>query len=276
MLGANGCGKTTLLKILMGQEAPTGGTFRFGANIEVGYYDQAQSGLDPEKTVLDEVWDACPDKTQTEVRNALAVFLFFGDDIYKQIKKLSGGEKARVLLLKLMLSAANFLILDEPTNHLDIAAKEALEQALSGYEGTLLIVSHDRYFINKMANKIYDMQQNQVTVYHGNYDYYLQKSLLTAQTAAAEEKPKQENEYFIEKEKRAQKRRLLGKISRLEDEIAQAEQQAAAILKSLESPEIASDYEKLTVASQELEQAQNHIEKLMEQWEEAQGELEEP
>ena len=151
---ANGCGKTTLLKILQGTLPADSGTIRRGVGVMPGYYDQTQAGLHPEKTALNEIWDSFPRMTETEVRSALAVFLFLGDTVFKQVSLLSGGEKARLLLLKLMLSKANFLILDEPTNHLDIGSREALEDALLDYGGTLLMVSHDRYFINKLADRI--------------------------------------------------------------------------------------------------------------------------
>src|SRR5699024_3594173 len=154
LIGPNGCGKTSLLKILLGIYRQTFGDYRFGANIDVGYYDQAQGNLDESKTLIGAIWDLHPYMNQTQVRSALAVFLFKGEDVYKPVKGLSGGERARVLLLKLMLSKANLLILDEPTNHLDIGSCEALEDALMGYDGTLLVVSHDRYLINKLADKI--------------------------------------------------------------------------------------------------------------------------
>ena len=173
ILGENGCGKTTLLKILMGQYQPDNGEFKLGNNIQFGYYDQAQTDLDPSKTVLDEVWDKYPGMTQTEVRSALAQFLFKGEDVFKNVGKLSGGEKARVSLLKLMLSKANMLLLDEPTNHLDIHSREALENALANYGGTLLIVSHDRYLINKLADRIVWLDKNGTVNIDGNYDRYI-------------------------------------------------------------------------------------------------------
>ena len=178
ILGENGCGKTTLLKILMGQYQPDNGEFKLGNNIQFGYYDQAQTDLDPSKTVLDEVWDKYPGMTQTEVRSALAQFLFKGEDVFKNVGKLSGGEKARVSLLKLMLSKANMLLLDEPTNHLDIHSREALENALANYGGTLLIVSHDRYLINKLADRIVWLDKNGTVNIDGNYDRYIRLQIL--------------------------------------------------------------------------------------------------
>ena len=174
ILGENGCGKTTLLKILMGQYQPDSGEYKYGNNIQCGYYDQAQTDLDPSKTVIDEVWDKYPRMTQTEVRSALAQFLFKGEDVFKNVGKLSGGEKARVSLLKLMLGKAIMLLLDEPTNHLDIHSREALENALSNYGGTLLIVSHDRYLINKLADRIVWLDKNGTVNIDGNYDRYIE------------------------------------------------------------------------------------------------------
>ena len=176
LLGPNGCGKTSLLKILLRQYQPQSGNVRFGAGIDVGYYDQLQTSLtgQNEGTVIDAIWDLHPQMTETQVRSALAVFLFKGEDVFKPVAALSGGERARVLLLRLMLSKANFLLLDEPTNHLDIDSCEALEDALFHYDGTLLIVSHDRYLINKLADRIYYLEDGGITEYLGNYDDFLQ------------------------------------------------------------------------------------------------------
>ena len=175
LLGSNGCGKTTLLKILTGETEADFGEYKFGANTYWGYYDQIQQNLHMDKTVLDEVWDEYPKLTETTIRNALAAFLFRGEDVFKEINKLSGGERARVELVKLILKSVNFLIMDEPTNHMDLESKEALENALCEYDGTMLIVSHDRYFINKLADKIYHMDSNSVVCYNGDYNYYLEK-----------------------------------------------------------------------------------------------------
>ena len=190
LLGPNGCGKTSLLKVLLGEYVASSGSFRLGAGVEIGYYDQIQQGIPTDKTVIDAFWDDDPTMTETQVRSALAVFLFRGDDVFKPVSALSGGERARLLLLKLMLSQANFLLLDEPTNHLDIVSREALENALDQYPGTLLIVSHDRYLINKAADRIYDLQPNGTVEYVGNYDDYLEKK--KAQSVA--EKPIQKSE----------------------------------------------------------------------------------
>ena len=180
LIGPNGCGKTSLLKVLLHIYKQTFGDFRFGANIDIGYYDQAQGNLDESKTVIDEIWDLHPYMTQTQVRSALAVFLFKGEDVYKPVKGLSGGERARIAILKLMLSGANMLLLDEPTNHLDISSCEALENALLNYDGTLFVISHDRYLINKLADRIYYLTPDGVKEYRGSYDAYT----LAAENAA--------------------------------------------------------------------------------------------
>lgn len=204
LLGDNGCGKTTLFKLLTGDLHPIDGEIRFGAGVQVGYYDQAQENLHDEKTVLDEVYDAYPKMTITELRNALAAFLFVGDDVFKPIGALSGGERAKVSLLKLMLSGANLLLLDEPTNHLDISSREALEDALLHYEGTLFIISHDRYFINKLASRVLYMQNCGLTNYVGNYDYFLEK-FKGVQTQKETAKASNKESYQEQKRREAEK-----------------------------------------------------------------------
>lgn len=219
ILGENGCGKTTLLKILTGEYQADSGEYKFGNNIQFGYYDQAQTDLDPSKTVIDEVWDRYPGMTQTQVRSALAQFLFKGDDVFKNVGKLSGGEKARVSLLKLMLSKANMLLLDEPTNHLDIHSREALENALASYGGTLLIVSHDRYLINKLADRIVWLGKTGTVNIDGNYDRYIElkeakaQSEQAVQVKAAEGK---KNDYKERKERESTLRKLSGALKRCE------------------------------------------------------------
>ena len=234
ILGENGCGKTTLLKILMGQYQPDNGEFKLGNNIQCGYYDQAQTDLDPSKTVLDEVWDKYPGMTQTEVRSALAQFLFKGEDVFKNVGKLSGGEKARVSLLKLMLSKANMLLLDEPTNHLDIHSREALENALANYGGTLLIVSHDRYLINKLADRIVWLDKNGTVNIDGNYDRYIElkaakeqaeQTNLAVQAKAVTEAKK--NDYKERKERESTLRKLNGALKRCEQAIEDVEAKTA-------------------------------------------------
>lgn len=274
LIGPNGCGKTSLFKTLLGTYTPNEGEVRFGAGIEPGYYDQIQAGLHPEKTVIDEVWDCYPRMTQTEIRNALAVFLFKGDEVFKQVSALSGGERARVLLLCLMLSRNNFLLLDEPTNHLDIDSCEALEAALQSYEGTLLIVSHDRYLINKIADRIYYLDENGVTEYIGNYDSYLEKSKNQA-ALIAEKEPVKVNEYKLRKEREAAIRKEKADLKRMESRIENIEQQISELENELLKPEVASDYEATLEISKNLEELRNENDELFQSWSELAQKFEE-
>lgn len=275
LIGPNGCGKTSLLKTLLDTYQPDHGDIRFGAGIEVGYYDQIQSNLDVSKTVLDEIWDSYPRMTQTEIRNALAVFLFKGEEVFKSVAALSGGERARVLLLRLMLSKANFLLLDEPTNHLDIGSCEALEGALQGYEGTLLVVSHDRYLINKIADRIYYLDGNGATEYIGNYDDYLEKSRAQAQAAAlAQSEPPKGNEYRQRKEQAAELRKKRGALRRMEDEIARVEAELNETGAELQKPDVASSYEAALELTAKMEELRVQSEELFLQWSELSEELE--
>lgn len=274
LIGDNGCGKTSLFKILTEQYKADSGEFRFGARVQPGYFDQAQRGLTESKTALDEVWDAYPKMTETAVRTALAAFLFKGDDIYKHISELSGGERARVALLKLMLSGANFLLLDEPTNHLDITSCEALENALLGYDGTLFIISHDRYLINKLANRLYKLTPNGVESYLGNYDFYIEKQQNT-QSLAVTEKPKlSENalDYKQRKERESERRKLHTKIERAEKRIEELDGEINAKTEELSA---LSDYQKAMELSEEIEQLHSEQETVMEEWEAASAALEE-
>ncbi len=270
LLGPNGCGKTTLFKTLLGEYTPDTGEIRHGSDIEIGYYDQAQSDLDDRKTVIDEIWDKYPKKTQTEIRNACAAFLFKGEDVFKDISMLSGGEKARVSLLKLMLSGSNFLMLDEPTNHLDIASKEALENSFAGYSGTMFIISHDRYFINKLADKIYRLTPNGIEIYEGNYDYYLEK-LKTA--TAPQKKNSGADDYRMKKERDAAIRKLQSSIARSEERIEELEELIASLEKELENPEISSDYSKIMEISNQITEYKSESDDLLVKWEEMQNEL---
>ena len=273
LIGPNGCGKTTLLKLITRELQPQSGYIRLGAKVSIGYYDQIQSQLSYDKTAIDQLWDDYPDLTQTEIRNALAAFLFYGDEVFKPVSLLSGGERARLLLLRLMLAHDNLLLLDEPTNHLDIASREALEAALEGYDGTLLIVSHDRYFINRMATRILHMTENGCVGYDGNYDAYLEK-YQPAEAAATETKPVKENAYKQRKEQESQKRKLATRIRRHEEEIAACEQAIQALEQQLEQPEVAAQYEEVVRLSAELDELNEHLESLLTLWEEAQNELE--
>ena len=272
LIGPNGCGKTSLLKVLLHIYKQTFGDFRFGANIDIGYYDQAQGNLDESKTVIDEIWDLHPYMTQTQVRSALAVFLFKGEDVYKPVKGLSGGERARVLLLKLMLSKANLLILDEPTNHLDIGSCEALENALLGYDGTLFVVSHDRYLINKLADKIYYLTPSGTTLYLGNYDAYLEaRQKQEAAKAAAEAEnenavPKPNTVYKQKKERASEIRKRRAALSKCEREIEAAEAEIDTLNEQLSNPETASDYEKMMEITNKITEQKALADSLMNDW----------
>ena len=272
LIGPNGCGKTSLLKVLLHIYKQTFGDFHFGANIDIGYYDQAQGNLDESKTVIDEIWDLHPYMTQTQVRSALAVFLFKGEDVYKPVKGLSGGERARVLLLKLMLSKANLLILDEPTNHLDIGSCEALENALLGYDGTLFVVSHDRYLINKLADKIYYLTPSGTTLYLGNYDAYLEaRQKQEAAKAAAEAEnenavPKANTVYKQKKERASEIRKRRAALSKCEREIEAAEAEIDTLNEQLSNPETASDYEKMMEITNKITEQKALADSLMNDW----------
>ena len=271
ILGENGCGKTTLFKILTGKIPQDRGEFEYGANVMPGYFDQMQQNLDLSKTAIDEVWDRFPNLTQTEVRSALAAFLFKGDDVFKPLSKMSGGERARVSLLKLMLQGSNFLLLDEPTNHLDAASREELENTLLDYGGTLLIISHDRYFINKLADRVLALDKNGVKEYLGNYDYYFEhvKNENQAETST-EQKPKQkpQNEYFLNKQRASEERKRQTKLKKTEAEIERLDGEIERVSALLATEEVASDYERLIELTNELEQLNSEQEKQYEIWEE--------
>ena len=274
LIGPNGCGKTSLFKILLGQYQPDGGLVRLGAGVDLGYYEQSQMSLHDEKTVIDEIWDLHPRMTQTEVRSALAVFLFKGEDVFKPVGALSGGERARVLLLKLMLSKANFLLLDEPTNHLDIGSCQALEDALQGYDGTLFVVSHDRYLINKLADRLYVLGKDGAKLYPGNYDYYLEKRQEEAEAAPREEAAPKVNLYKLRKERESELRKKRTALSRVEGQIEENDRERAALAEKLEQPEVAADYQAVTQTSQEIAALEAQGEALLQQWTQLSEELE--
>ena len=275
LLGANGVGKTTLLKILTGRERPDTGEVRFGSGVEVGYYDQQQEGLSPDKTVLDEVWDDFPRMEQTPIRNALAGFLFTGDDVLAPVSTLSGGERGRVLLTKLMLRQDNFLILDEPTNHLDMDSREMLETALLGFEGTILTVSHDRYFINRIADRVLVMEPDGVTEYLGNYDDYLEK--LAQKNAPEEEMAPQKTKTALREEKKREKaaieaaRREKARIANLETQITDLEEQMTKLEIEMSDPEAYQDNARAQSMNKRYNDLQKKIADLYEEWEQAQS-----
>lgn len=283
IIGDNGSGKTTLLKILNGLVPADQGTFRLGSNVEIGYYDQEHHVLHSEKTLFEEISDDYPYLNNTQIRNVLAAFLFTGEDVFKRISDLSGGERGRVSLAKLVLSNANFLILDEPTNHLDIMSKEILEDALNGYEGTILYVSHDRYFINRTAHRILDLTEGQFVSYVGNYDYYLEKHDTvmaaieastpqsadadnTAATKAAESEVKLD--WKAQKEEQARLRKKENDLKKCEEKIAELEARISEIDTEMSDPAIGTQVAKLQELSKEQTTCQEQLEKLYEQWEE--------
>lgn len=273
IIGDNGTGKTTLLKIINELVPMDSGTIRLGANVEIGYYDQEHHVLHMDKTLFEEISDDYPYLTNTEIRNTLAAFLFTGEDVFKKISALSGGERGRVSLAKLMLSEANFLILDEPTNHLDITSKEILETALNAYEGTVLYVSHDRYFINKTASRILELTHQTFVNYIGNYDYYLEKKELltpvseTAPGASTEEPSAQKLDWKQQKENQAQIRKRENDLKKCESRIEALETKSAALDEEMAKPEIATNSVKLQEIAAEKQRIESELEELYSRWE---------
>lgn len=272
ILGSNGCGKTTLFKILTGKCPQDSGEYDYGANVTVGYFDQMQQNLDLSKTAIDEVWDTFPNMTQTEIRSAMASFLFRGEEVFKPLSKMSGGERARISLLKLMLKGSNFLLLDEPTNHLDSSSREELENTLKDYGGTLLIISHDRYFINKLADRVLVMKPDGMTEYLGNYDYYLERTKSEIGETKAEKtsvnKEKPQNDYFLQKQKQSEERKRKTRLNKAEAEIERLDGEIEKTQILLSSEEVAADYEKLIELTNKLEQLQQEQEEQYLIWEE--------
>ena len=294
VIGANGTGKTTLLKILNEQEPATTGSFKLGTNVEIGYYDQEHAVLHMEKTIFDEIQDDYPYMNDTKVRNVLAAFLFRGDDVYKRIGDLSGGEQGRVSLAKLMLSNANFLILDEPTNHLDIQGREVLEDAIRNYEGTVLYVSHDRYFINKTATRILELFENRFDNYIGDYDYYLEKkedvrkyggSVLdvnansqkprTSAVPNPEIKSEQKTDWELQKEYKKNLQKLQRDLKSTEEEIQKLEARNEELDDDYMNPDIAADVGRLMELHKEHEKNDARLGDLYENWETISEQLEE-
>ena len=270
LIGDNGTGKTTLLRCLTGEEQPDHGSIRWGTGVDIGYYDQHQAGLHPQKTVLDEVWDRFPRMEQYEVRGALGLFLFTGDDVFAPVNTLSGGEKGRVALTELMLRKDNVLLLDEPTNHLDMDSREVLEDALEDFPGTILAVSHDRYFINRFAEKVFVLEEGGIREYLGNYDSYFAKvsrdmepdGETSGMTRTAQDKEK--------KRSREEQQRLKEKKERLkqaEEAVAKAEKEAAALEQELADPETYKDPEAAAEKTRQYRLLQEEINRLYAEWE---------
>ncbi len=272
LLGPNGIGKTTILKIIRGMVFPNHGSVRLGKNVFVGYYEQEQESLHSEKLVIDEVWDEYPELNQTDIRTRLAAFLFQGEDVFKEIYKLSGGEKSRVALLKLMLSKSNFLLLDEPTNHLDINSKEVLENALTSYTGTVLFISHDRYFIKKVATKVIELHENGCTVCQGGYSYYLYKKQplnisQQQEKLSKEQQSELKNDWLKQKEEKSNIRKQQKRLETVEQEIEYCETRLEEVYSLLESPEVFSDHVKCQELNDEAESLKNKLEDLYAEWE---------
>ena len=284
IIGDNGTGKTTLLKIINGLLEPDTGEVIYGSNVSVAYYDQEHQVLHMDKTLFDELSDTYPEMTNTQIRNILAAFLFTGEDVYKKIADLSGGERGRVSLVKLMLSKANFLLLDEPTNHLDIVSKDVLENALTNFPGTVCYVSHDRYFINKTATRILDLTENRLLNYIGNYDYYIEKREAVEEAAnltntEQAEKPadvsESKKEWIDNKTVQAQKKKVKNALNKCEKEISEIEDKLQAVDEEFANPENASNVGKLMELQKQKEALEKRLDKLMEDWEELTLQMEE-
>lgn len=275
LIGPNGVGKSTLIKIIVGEEQPDTGFIRYGSNVDIGYYDQHQSTLHADKTALDEIWDRFPQMEQSNVRGALGMFLFTGDDVFKPIHTLSGGEKGRVALTALMLRKDNLLLLDEPTNHLDMDSREVLEDALADFGGTIITVSHDRYFINRIANRIIEMQPDGVTEYIGNYDDYIERKNRPVAVEAEAGKTKTE----LEKEKRREKlsrqalRQLKIRAQEAEKAVGVKEAEIAELEAQMADPSLYSDAQKSADVQRAYQKAQQALQTLYEQWEAAEAAL---
>ena len=291
LIGENGTGKSTLLKIITGNFHKYNGDLEFGSNVSIGYYDQEHNTLDDSKTLFEEISDTYPDMTNTKIRNTLAAFLFTGDDVFKLVGDLSGGEKGRLSLAKLMLSNANFLILDEPTNHLDMVSKEILENALNSYTGTVLYVSHDRYFINETCTRILELSNNTVINYIGNYNYYLEKrelmnNLVTnnqndtnsdtnTSSISDVDTSSSKDDWMKQKELSRQKEKLTKELNKVEEEINTLEEKKAQIEEDMANPLFSRDAAKLISLQKDLESTNEKLDEIFIKWEEVSSELEE-
>ncbi|APP10079.1 ABC-F family ATP-binding cassette domain-containing protein [Lactobacillus delbrueckii] len=284
IIGQNGIGKSTLLKTVMKQLPVKSGAIKYGASLDIGYYDQELQGLDYSKTVIDTIWDRHKDMNEKDIRSILASFLFTAKDIDKQVSQLSGGQRARLTLTVLSMEHNNFLLMDEPTNHLDLDAKEVLEKALADYDGTLLFVSHDRYFINKLANKIVVAKDGQAKIYEGNYTYYLNekaKEEAAAQETAAQEAPvvkavsESKFSYQEQKKRDSEKRKLERQVAQAEKDLEELEAKEQEIQEAMADPAIAADFSKLGPLQEELTAVQEKISQVSQAWEDASLALEE-
>lgn len=273
LVGPNGIGKSTLLKTIIDKLPPLSGGFRLGSNVTIGYYDQEQAELTSNKRVLNELWDEYPNRPEKEIRTILGNFLFSGEDVLKIVSTLSGGEKARLALAKLMMQKSNFLILDEPTNHLDLDSKEVLENALVDYPGTILFVSHDRYFINRIATKVLELSSNGCSEFLGDYDYFIEKKEEIIELKALEEKDKptiitatDKNSFQLDKEAKKQERQRKRKLEEVEARISQLEEDIEQYEIQLCDPVVFQDHEKVIEINKKNEQAKTELECLMEDW----------
>ena len=271
IIGSNGTGKSTLLKTIVGEINSLGGNIDFGHNVEIGYFDQQMALLNSEKTIFDEFYDEFPHLTVTEVRNSLAAFMFYGEEVFKTISMLSGGEKVRLTLSKILKKGPNLLILDEPTNHMDIVGKESLENMLKEYTGTIIFVSHDRFFVNKIADSILCFDGNEAKYYDYGYEYYLEKRDVEAEKVIEEKEVKQKKTYINPLK---EKEKVEKKIAKLEDKIMIKEEEKENLQKELLREEIYTDYVKVGDINAQISQIDEEIENIMLEWEELNTELE--
>lgn len=280
IVGPNGIGKTTLLKLIVGKLSPHKGSIQFGTNVQIGYYDQELQELSTNKTVLDELWDDYPMTNEKDIRTVLGNFLFSGDDVLKPVQTLSGGEKARLALAKLHMQKANLLILDEPTNHLDIDSKEVLENALLHYPGTIIFVSHDRYFINKIATQVIEIEANGATTYLGDYDYYVDKKqeqeelqALNEQKQTQKVKEPTKQSFQEEKKRQSEIRKIKRQILKIEEELETLEMEENKLELTMAEPAVYQDHEKAHELMQETKEIKQKMQFLMEEWEKLEEEL---